>query len=138
MSREVLNVGQVRIHSGSVSKEDAMREAADEMGVADTFRKTPVGVLFGEDDSPEQQGRTVADPYFGGAGPTRTTCTECGNCMVGCRVGAKNTLVKNYLALAEGLGVQIVPMRTVTRVGVKPCGSTMSRSPRASAMRSRV
>ncbi|MFT3798412.1 PTS sugar transporter subunit IIA [Microbacterium sp.] len=29
MSRSVLNVGQVRIHSGSVSKEDAMREAAD-------------------------------------------------------------------------------------------------------------
>lgn len=100
--------------------EDAMRDAAQEMGVADTFRKTPVGVLFGDDDSPEQQGRAVEDPYFGGAGPTRTTCTECGNCMVGCRVGAKNTLMKNYLALAEGLGVQIVPMRTVTRVGVVP------------------
>ncbi|MGE9781648.1 FAD-dependent oxidoreductase [Janibacter sp. G368] len=100
--------------------EDAMRDAAQEMGVADTFRKTPVGVLFGADDSAEEQGRTVADPYFGGAGPARTTCTECGNCMVGCRVGAKNTLMKNYLALAEGLGVQIVPMRTVTRVGVVP------------------
>ncbi|GAA8852380.1 GMC family oxidoreductase [Helicobacter pylori] len=100
--------------------EDAMRDAAQEMGVADTFRKTPVGVLFGADDSAEEQGRTVADPYFGGAGPARTTCTECGNCMVGCRVGAKNTLMKNYLALAEGLGAQIVPMRTVTRVGVVP------------------
>ena len=76
--------------------------------------------LFGADDSAEEQGRTVADPYFGGAGPARTTCTECGNCMVGCRVGAKNTLMKNYLALAEGLGAQIVPMRTVTRVGVVP------------------
>lgn len=97
--------------------EDAMRGAAAAMGVADTFRKTPVGVLFGDDG---QQGRTVEDPYFGGAGPSRTTCTECGNCMVGCRVGAKNTLVKNYLALAEGLGAQIVPMRTVTRVGVVP------------------
>ena len=100
--------------------EDAMRDAAAEMGVLETFRKTPVGVLFGEDDSAEEQGRTIEDPYFGGAGPTRTTCTECGNCMVGCRVGAKNTLVKNYLALAEGLGTQIVPMRTVTRVGVVP------------------
>ncbi|WP_245634548.1 FAD-dependent oxidoreductase [Janibacter limosus] len=100
--------------------EDAMRDAAAEMGVPETFRKTPVGVLFGEDDSPQEQGRTIDDPYFGGAGPTRTTCTECGNCMVGCRVGAKNTLVKNYLALAEGLGTQIVPMRTVTRVGVVP------------------
>lgn len=29
MAREVLNVGQVRIHSGSVSKETAMKEAAD-------------------------------------------------------------------------------------------------------------
>ncbi|WP_299087440.1 PTS sugar transporter subunit IIA [uncultured Microbacterium sp.] len=29
MAHEVLNVGQVRIHSGSVSREDAMREAAD-------------------------------------------------------------------------------------------------------------
>lgn len=100
--------------------EDAMRDAAAQMGVAETFRKTPVGVLFGDDDSREQQGKDVADPYFGGAGPARTTCTECGNCMVGCRVGAKNTLMKNYLALAEGLGVQIVPMRTVTRVGVVP------------------
>jgi cholesterol oxidase len=100
--------------------EDAMRDAAAEMGVPETFRKTPVGVLFGEDGSAQEQGRTIEDPYFGGAGPTRTTCTECGNCMVGCRVGAKNTLVKNYLALAEGLGTQIVPMRTVTRVGVVP------------------
>lgn len=100
--------------------EDAMRGAADAMGVSGTFLKTPVGVLFGEDNSQQEQGRTIEDPYFGGAGPKRTTCTECGNCMVGCRVGAKNTLMKNYLALAEGLGAQIVPMRTVTRVGVVP------------------
>ena len=65
-------------------------------------------------------GETVDDPYFGGAGPQRTGCTECGNCMVGCRVGAKNTLRKNYLALAENLGVTIEPMRTVTRLGVVP------------------
>ena len=30
-------------------------------------------------------------------------------CMVGCRYGAKNTLDKNYLYLAERLGVRIVP-----------------------------
>lgn len=100
--------------------EDVMRETAEDLGVGDTFRKTPVGVLFGEDNASGEQGKVVDDPYFGGAGPSRTTCTECGNCMVGCRVGAKNTLVKNYLALAEGLGAQVVPMRTVTRVGVVP------------------
>jgi cholesterol oxidase len=90
--------------------EALMRGAATDLGVADTFRKTPVGVFFGE------PGRRVPDPYFGGEGPERTGCTECGNCMVGCRVGAKNTLVKNYLALAERRGVTVEPLRTVTRL----------------------
>ncbi|MEI2766848.1 MAG: GMC family oxidoreductase [Dermatophilaceae bacterium] len=92
--------------------ERAMRVAADELGVGQTFRHTPVGVWFGE------PGRTVPDPYFGGQGPARTGCTLCGNCMVGCRDGAKNTLVKNYLWLAERLGVVIEPLRTV--VDVRP------------------
>ncbi|MFC7594387.1 GMC oxidoreductase [Terrabacter sp. GCM10028922] len=90
--------------------EQLMRDTASDLGVGDTFRKTPVGVFFGE------PGRRVPDPYFGGEGPSRTGCTQCGNCMVGCRVGAKNTLVKNYLALAERRGVTIEPLRTVTRV----------------------
>ena len=94
--------------------ERVMERAAADLGVAETFRHTPVGVFFGPPDE------TVADPYFGGAGPARTGCTQCGNCMVGCRVGAKNTLVKNYLALAESLGVTIEPLRTVTRLGVVP------------------
>ncbi|MDN5764210.1 MAG: GMC family oxidoreductase [Humibacillus sp.] len=87
--------------------EALMRDTAEQLGVGASFRKTPVGVFFGE------PGRQVPDPYFGGDGPARTGCTECGNCMVGCRVGAKNTLVKNYLALAERRGVTIEPLRTV-------------------------
>ena len=97
--------------------EEVMRRTADDLGVGDTFRKTPVGVFFGE------PGVRVPDPYFGGAGPARTGCTECGNCMVGCRVGAKNTLVKNYLALAEGLGATIEPLRTVVDVRPTPDGA---------------
>jgi cholesterol oxidase len=101
--------------------EEIMRAVADEMGVGHTFRKTPVGVFFGRPDPQtgqqrQEPGVLVADPFFGGAGPARTGCTECGNCMVGCRVGAKNTLVKNYLALAERLGVTIEPLRTVVEV----------------------
>lgn len=100
--------------------EDVMQQAAQDMGVPETFRKTPVGVFFAEGTASEDRGTTVPDPYFGGAGPDRTTCVECGNCMVGCRYGAKNTLMKNYLALAESAGVTIEPMRTVTRVGEVP------------------
>lgn len=87
-----------------------MRLAARDLGVEDSLINTPVGVFFGE------PGVRVDDPYFGGIGPARTGCTECVNCMVGCRVGAKNTLVKNYLPLAERLGVRIDPLRTMTPV----------------------
>lgn len=87
-----------------------MKEVAEDMGVGDTFTSTPVGVFFGT------PGQESADPFFGGVGPTRTGCTECGSCMTGCRVGAKNTLVKNYLYLAEKAGAQVLPLTTVTAV----------------------
>jgi cholesterol oxidase len=88
-----------------------MRAVADDMGVGHTFHVTPVGVFFGD-----QPGETVPDPFFGGAGPDRTGCIQCGNCMIGCRYGAKNRLDVNYLYLAESLGAQILPETTVTAV----------------------
>ncbi|NCT90886.1 GMC family oxidoreductase [Cellulomonas sp. APG4] len=90
--------------------DDLFRRVAARMGVEHTHRPTQVGVLFGD------PGARVPDPFFGGAGPDRTACTQCGGCMTGCRVGAKNTLVKNYLHLAERAGVRVVPMTTVTRL----------------------
>ena len=36
--------------------------------------------------------------------------------MTGCRHNAKNTLVKNYLHLAEQSGAEVLPLTTVTRV----------------------
>jgi cholesterol oxidase len=90
--------------------DEAIKRVAERMGRGETFHRTPVGVLFG---SP---GERVADPYFGGAGPDRVGCTECGSCMTGCRVGAKNMLTENYLYLAERSGARILPMTTVTAV----------------------
>ncbi|NQU36647.1 MAG: GMC family oxidoreductase [Actinobacteria bacterium] len=86
----------------------AMKEVAQEMGVGETFTMTPVGVYFGT-----APGETVPDPYFGGVGPDRKGCIECGECMTGCRHNAKNTLVKNYLGLAEQAGVDVMPRTTV-------------------------
>jgi cholesterol oxidase len=90
--------------------DEVMRTVAEQMGVGDTFRLTPVGVYFGE------PGVTVADPFFGGAGPARTGCRQVGECMTGCRHGAKNTLTTNYLHLAEQLGVRVAAETTVTAV----------------------
>jgi len=90
-----------------------IKSIADDMGCGDTFVATPVGVFFGPDGQ-QTPGQTVPDPYFGGVGPARTGCTECGECMTGCRHGAKNTLVKNYLGLAESAGAQVHPLTTVT------------------------
>ncbi|WP_018023368.1 FAD-dependent oxidoreductase [Corynebacterium ulceribovis] len=96
-----------------------MKSVAEDMGVADTFGPTPVGVFFGAKTGGEgAPGDTVADPYFGGAGPDRTACIECGECMTGCRHNAKNTLLKNYLYLAEKGGAQILERTTVT--GLRP------------------
>jgi len=86
-----------------------------QFGVEHTFRRTPVGVFFGK------AGTTVPDPYFGGEGPERTGCTFCGACMVGCREGAKNTLLKNYLWFAEKRGVEIHAERQV--VSIQPLGA---------------
>lgn len=92
----------------------AMQKVAEQMGVGDTFHPTPVGVFFGGPGQPE--GEDVEDPFFGGAGPQRRTCINCGSCMTGCRHNAKNTLVKNYLYLAEQNGAAIHPLTTVTDV----------------------
>ncbi len=95
-----------------VETDRMLREVAEEMGRGSTFRPADVGVYFGE------PGKTVADPYFGGEGPPRTGCTMCGGCMVGCRVGAKNTLDRNYLYFAEKKGTQIVAESKVH--GIRP------------------
>jgi cholesterol oxidase len=89
-----------------------IQQLAEERGMGGTFRATEVGVYFGEPDV------TVPDPYFGGAGPARTGCRQCGACLVGCRYNAKNTLPKNYLYLAEQRGVEV--LSEVKAVNVRP------------------
>ncbi len=88
----------------------ALQELAKDLGREHTFHKTQVGVFFGTPNL------TVKDPYFGGEGPDRTGCNYCGGCMVGCRFGAKNTLMKNYLYFAEKKGVKILSEIEVTHV----------------------
>jgi cholesterol oxidase len=91
-----------------------LREVVREMRGKDTHRVHDVGVFLGA------PGEEVPDPYFHGRGPPRTGCTQCAACTIGCRVGAKNTLDRNYLWLAEGLGARIVP--ETEALSVRPDG----------------
>jgi cholesterol oxidase len=96
--------------------DEVLEEIAADIGRSDHFHLTDVGVYFG------QPGVTVKDPYFGGDGPDRTGCTHCGACMTGCRVGAKNTLDRNYLYLAEKRGARVLAEREVTAVRAQAGG----------------
>lgn len=113
VAERMLGVQQVPFESDG---QRLLQEVGAGLGVSETFARTPCGVFFGE------PGTEVPDPYFGGEGPARTGCTRCGACMVGCRVGAKNTLVKNYLWFAEKRGAEIIAEREVT--DVRPLGGT--------------
>ncbi|MEV3933944.1 MULTISPECIES: GMC oxidoreductase [unclassified Streptomyces] len=117
----------VRLNPTMTPADVHLKAVAETMGVGDTFHLAPVGVFFGDGKDADgtadaKPGGEVADPYFGGAGPSRTACSECGECMTGCRHGAKNTLNENYLYLAEKTGAVIHPMTSVVGVTDDPDG----------------
>jgi len=90
----------------------ALEAVSKEMNVHDSFETVYVGVNL---DGDEEE----CDPYFGGLGPLRKGCTECGGCMVGCRENAKNTLDRNYLWFAEKLGLEIIPETKAEKITFK-------------------
>jgi len=92
-----------------------LQKASRETGYDHTFYATDVGIYFGK------PGIESEDPFFNGEGPRRSGCTLCGGCMVGCTHNAKNTLVKNYLYLAEKKGATILAENEV--VDVRPIAS---------------
>jgi cholesterol oxidase len=111
----------VRLNPTTTPSDVHLKAAAERMGVGDTFHMAPVGVFFGDGQDADgsaraRPGEEVPDPYFGGAGPSRRACSECGECMTGCRHGAKNTLNENYLHLAEKAGAVVHPLTTVVSV----------------------
>ncbi len=88
-----------------------LKEIAKENGLENKFEATDVAVFFGD-----KENKTHKDPYFEGKGPERKSCNFCGQCMTGCPNNSKNTLDKNYLYLAQKLGVEIIAEHEVIDV----------------------
>ena len=93
-----------------------LQDIAKDIGREDQYHPTEVAVYFGEPN------KKVSDPYFDGEGPDRVGCNFCGGCMTGCRIGAKNTLVKNYLYFAEKNGAEVRPETEVTAIREEDAG----------------
>ncbi len=108
--------------------DQAMKQVAEQMGVGHTFKLAPLGVYFGDGAAVKSK-----DPFFGGVGPDRSGCLQCGACMTGCRHNAKNTLPKNYLGLAEKAGAKVFPEHTVTKVEQLSDGSWVITARKSSA-----
>jgi cholesterol oxidase len=106
----------------------AMKQVADQMGVGHTFKLAPLGVYFGDG-----AGVKSKDPFFGGVGPDRNGCLQCGACMTGCRHNAKNTLPKNYLGLAEKAGAKVFAEHTVIKTEQLSDGSWVVSARKSSA-----
>lgn len=105
-----------------------MREAAEATGAAARFRKLPLAVSFDPDGSfPERAParEIAARTFLNHAGREQGFCIHCGNCDIGCRVQAKNTLDLNYLALARTNGAEIRALSMVSHIAQVEGGYTV-------------
>jgi cholesterol oxidase len=106
----------VTLNPRQTEQDDFLRQTAERMGCAHTFGPVPSAIYFG------RPGVESPDPFFGGEGPAREGCIFCGGCMTGCPTGAKNSLDRNYLYLAEKRGVRVLPERRADRIEPLPGG----------------
>lgn len=100
-----------------------MRQAAEKCGWGERFHKLPLAVSFDPDfalDISRIPDGHNSKAHINRFGKHQGTCIHCGNCDIGCKVQAKNTLDLNYLAVAESHGAEIRPLHLVTNL--EPCG----------------
>ena len=91
-------------------QDDWLKLTAEKLDKLNTYDTVPQGIYFGKPDI------EVTDPLLDGQGPHRRGCNLCGQCITGCAQGAKNSLDKNYLYLAEKKGVEVLPETKVTHI----------------------
>jgi cholesterol oxidase len=102
-----------------------MKEAADKIGAGDRFKKLELAVSFStdwhyglEDAVNARHSRRFVNAH----GVEQGTCVHLANCDIGCDVDAKNTLDRNYLAIAEKHGAEIRPLHLVGGIETEGSG----------------
>lgn len=96
-----------------------MKEGAQTLGFGDRFRPVPLAVTFDPAWKYSLQdpfNEAHSKPWTNAQGQTQGTCVHCGNCDIGCRVRAKNTLDLNYIPWAERHGAEVRPLHVVSRI----------------------
>lgn len=93
-----------------------LKASAERCGHGARVMALPVAVTFSSDWTPDQAGATAPErsvPWINEHGKAQGTCVHCGNCYIGCRVDARNTLDLNYIARAESFGAEVRPLNLV-------------------------
>lgn len=97
---------------GTPPKTRLMEKVAGELGRREQSFRPNLAVNFGP---PGERGPNKFNVEQAG-------CTHCGECDIGCNVGAKNTLDYNYLAIAERGGTEVGTQCEVTHVAAVDSG----------------
>jgi cholesterol oxidase len=96
-----------------------MQEAAAKIGADDRFRPLELAVSFDDaldTSKPESLTPAASRRFVNAQGVEQGYCVHLGNCDIGCDVDARNTLDRNYLALAERHGAEIRPLHLVRAI----------------------
>lgn len=103
-------------------KAHAIRDAAAELGLS--CQLPPLAVSFAPaPGATPSLGLPIVDPDYGNLhGRQRSTCRLCGECNIGCNIGAKNSLDYNYLSAAEHHGADLRTGHEVRAIRPKPGG----------------
>jgi cholesterol oxidase len=112
----MLDVGPVQSDPSTdelPTKTRLMEEAATRLGRRAQFFHPNLAVRF------EGAGAAPTPNKFGAL---QSGCLHCGECDIGCNVGAKNTLDLNYLAVAESNGAEVGTGSEVTQIAPREDG----------------
>jgi cholesterol oxidase len=100
-------------------KMQLMREAAEAIGAGARFQKMELAVSFDPEwtySNPSPFDVRHSKRFTNAHGVEQGTCVHLGNCDIGCEVDARNTLDRNYLAIAEKKGAEVRALHLVTNI----------------------